>query len=67
MEDERKWFVGVDWASETHHVCLLETHGGKRGERGFRHAFAAPPCFVERGEPAHSCVAIEIDNHSQYV
>ena len=22
MEDERNWFVGVDWASETHHVRL---------------------------------------------
>ncbi len=37
MEQQRNWFVGVDWASETHHVCVLDAHGDKRGERGFTH------------------------------
>ena len=40
MEDERKWFAGVDWASETHHVCLLDARGETCGERGFRHGGA---------------------------
>jgi hypothetical protein len=37
MEQQRNWFVGVDWASETHHVCVLDAHGDKLGERGFGH------------------------------
>ena len=37
MEDERNWFVGVDWASETHHVRLWDAKGRKVGERAFAH------------------------------
>lgn len=40
MNEERNWFVGVDWASETHHVCLLDARGRKIGERRFRHGGA---------------------------
>ena len=40
MEQQRNWFVGVDWASETHHVCVLDIHGDKLGERGFTHGGA---------------------------
>ncbi len=40
MEQQRNWFVGVDWASETHHVCVLDVHGEKLGERGFSHGGA---------------------------
>ena len=40
MDEERNWFVGVDWASETHHVCVLDAHGDKLGERGFTHGGA---------------------------
>ena len=40
MEHERSWFVGVDWASETHHVCLLDARGNKIGERAFAHGGA---------------------------
>jgi transposase len=40
MERQRNWFVGVDWASETHHVCVLDAHGDKLGERGFSHGGA---------------------------
>ncbi len=40
MEQHRNWFVGVDWASETHHVCVLDAHGDKLGERGFTHGGA---------------------------
>lgn len=40
MERQRNWFVGVDWASETHHVCVLGARGDKLGERGFTHGGA---------------------------
>ena len=38
MEDERNWFVGVDWASETHHVHVSDARGRKRGARAFAHS-----------------------------
>ena len=37
MEDENNWFVGVDWASQTHHVRLSDAKGAKIGERAFVH------------------------------
>src|SRR5271157_197080 len=37
MEDERNWFVGVDWASKTHHVRVSDAKGRKVGERAFAH------------------------------
>jgi len=40
MDEERHWFVGVDWASEIHHVRVSDERGGKRGERGFTHGGA---------------------------
>lgn len=40
MDEDRKWFVGVDWASETHHVFVLDAHGDELGERSFPHGGA---------------------------
>ena len=38
MNDEQSnWFVGVDWASQTHHVVLIDARGCKAAERGFPH------------------------------
>ena len=31
------WYVGVDWASESHHVFLTDADGRKIGERVFKH------------------------------
>ena len=36
-EQGRDWFVGVDWASATHHVFVIDAKGRKMGERGFAH------------------------------
>ena len=33
-------FAGVDWATETHHVCVVSDGGAKREERTFRHGGA---------------------------
>ena len=33
-------FAGVDWASEAHHVCVVDGDGSKRAERVFRHSGA---------------------------
>jgi transposase len=37
MTDQKQWYAGVDWASESHHVFLTDGGGRKIGERGFRH------------------------------
>src|SRR4051812_50203364 len=34
------WFVGVDWGSEKHQVCLLNAAGPGVGERAVRHGGA---------------------------
>lgn len=36
--EKRKWFVGIDWATEEHVVCLIDDAGAVLGERVFRHS-----------------------------
>jgi hypothetical protein len=37
MTDERKWYVGVDWGSESHLAFLADDDGRKVGKRFFKH------------------------------
>jgi transposase len=37
MHEERKWFVGIDWASQEHVVTLGDGQGKKIGQRKFAH------------------------------
>ncbi|MDB5394755.1 MAG: transposase [Rhodospirillales bacterium] len=37
MTDEREWYAGVDWASESHHVFLTDDGGRRIGEKIFKH------------------------------
>ena len=37
MTDQRQWYVGVDWASDSHHVLLTDADGRKIAERVFKH------------------------------
>ena len=59
-------FAGVDWASETHHVCLVSGDGSKREERAFRHGGAGLAemaewiCAKTQGDAADIPVAIEV-------
>ena len=39
-EEPFGWFVGVDWGSEKHQVCILDQHGTIVGERNFPHGGA---------------------------
>ena len=41
MAEEVEWFVGIDWASETHQVCLVDARGECAGERSVAHGGAA--------------------------
>ena len=38
MKQQLRWFAGVDWASEIHHVFLTDESGVTRGERRFTHS-----------------------------
>ena len=37
MAEEIEWFGGIDWASQTHQVCLVDAHGECLGERAVAH------------------------------
>jgi transposase len=39
-EEVFAWFVGVDWSSEKHRVCILDQQGTIAGERSFPHGGA---------------------------
>jgi transposase len=67
MTDQRQWYVGVDWASESHHVFLTDGDGRKIGEKVFKHggeglAAMADWLIATSGadEPAQIRIAIEV-------
>jgi hypothetical protein len=37
MVEKVEWFVGIDWASQSHQVCLVDAHGECLGERAVAH------------------------------
>jgi transposase len=37
MTEDVHWLVGIDWATQKHHVCLLDLSGCIVGEREFSH------------------------------
>lgn len=40
VDQEKRWFVGVGWASRAHQVGLTDASGSKVGERMFEHGGA---------------------------
>jgi len=40
MNELKCWFVGVDWASESHRVRIVDCCGKRLGERDFAHGGA---------------------------
>src|ERR1700681_2878129 len=66
MTDDARWFVGIDWASETHQVCLVDADGKVVGERAFAHGGAglAEMCTwlvgMTPAEPAGIAVGSEV-------
>src|SRR5271166_1588508 len=66
MSNDVRFFAGVDWATETHQVCIVEAQAGKIiGERAFAHGGAglAEMCdwlvSTSGEEPPTVAVAIE--------
>lgn len=39
-EEERKWFVGIDWGTETHRAWVSDDRGNELGGRNFGHSGA---------------------------
>lgn len=37
MNDQKQWYAGVDWGSESHCVWLTDRDGRRLGERSFKH------------------------------
>jgi transposase len=66
MTDDVQWFVGIDWASKIHQVCLIDAKGKRVGERDFPHGGAglAELChWLEKATaaaPGAIAVAIEV-------
>lgn len=66
MDEEKRWFVGVDWASQAHQVRLTDASGSKVGARIFEHGgaglreLAAWILAASDGIPDHIHVAIEV-------
>ena len=65
MVRHEAWFTGVDWASDAHHVCVVDGDGSKREERIFRHGGAglaemADWIAARSGGGADIPVAIEV-------
>lgn len=38
MSNQQRWFVGVDWATQEHVVCVIASDGTLLGEREFPHS-----------------------------
>ena len=38
MTTEKRWYAGVDWASENHHVRITNSEGRTIGEKIFKHS-----------------------------
>jgi len=67
MTDQRQWYAGVDWASDSHQVSLTDADGRKIAERNFKHggeglAAMAAWLLAQSGapEPSQIQVAIEV-------
>src|SRR5262252_7539969 len=65
MDEERKWFIGIDWGSQEHVVSLCDDRGKKIGQRKFAHGGVGLSDMIawllqaSGGEPGEMHVAIE--------
>jgi transposase len=65
MHEERRWFVGIDWASQEHVVSLCDGQGKKIGQRKFTHGGTGLSDMIawllkaSGGEPREIHLAIE--------
>ena len=61
-----EWFVGIDWGSQQHQVCVLDRDRHRVGQRAVDHdgaslaQLAAWLWTVSAGQPQRVAVAIEV-------
>lgn len=66
MKCDARWFVGIDWATQTHQVCLIDANGRIVGERAFPHGgtglgeMCSWLTVTSGDEPAAIAAAIEV-------
>ena len=66
MIEDVHWFVGIDWATQSHRACLLDAQGRRMEERDFAHGGAGLTELCNwllektKSEPRHIGVAIEM-------
>ena len=64
--EELEYFAGVDWGSEAHQVCVIDSEGTVLGERAFRHGGAGLAEMADwlvattKAEPQVIGIAIEV-------
>jgi transposase len=65
MIDDVQWFVGIDWASQSHRVCLLDIEGRHASERDFAHGGAGltelRDWLLEKTSAAPGQIAVAIE------
>ncbi len=66
MESGYRLLVGIDWATEAHQVCVLDSQGRLLEQRRVEHRAEAIAAMIDRliglagGDPASIAVAIEV-------
>lgn len=67
MTNQARWYAGVDWASESHHVLMTDADGNKLGEKIFKHGgeglaemAAWMLAISDAADPAQVFIAIEV-------
>jgi transposase len=65
MIDDVQWFVGIDWATQSHRVCLLDVEGRHVSERDFTHDGAGlrelRDWLLEKTKAAPGQIAVAIE------
>ena len=47
MTEKHRWWVGIDWATADHQVCVLDASGGEVTQRVVAHTAVAVRGFVD--------------------
>jgi transposase len=61
-----EWFVGIDWATDAHEVCIVDREGGIAERTEVRHTAGALQALVEAllrragGDPTRLAIGIEV-------
>ncbi|MGX1322888.1 transposase [Bradyrhizobium sp. USDA 377] len=71
MVNDVQWFVGIDWATQSHCVCLLDAEGRPAGRREFAHGGAGltelRDWLLEKTKAAPGQIAVAIETHGPVV